>query len=326
MGLDDLVADIVRCALEGAVFESTAEWRDFPANKDEVPAQPSSVHKDAVPPSSWTKVDLTGDLKTVPAANGHHFRAVRVPLRDDTAIIDVAEAIGRQLWRILSAGLETLPPPDFATRHLVIAPSHVMVWSVQGVAIAYMPSAHQAADRQMNQIESLAQLSTRLSAQLESKPSEHSLAESEQLMLELTKRKSNLAAPEWKAIRSFADSIEFGESLATVRDLHSAAAERVQERLSHRVESVEIFILTVYVTELLKTIVELWPHREKHELGLRIVTGVSFLFLGGAWLGLNPSRHWRGKKAMWIIPAMIGLMLILGFVSTWLVVEKPEGH
>lgn len=115
---DDAVANVVREALEDAVFASRVTWRDM-SLADGGPSVTGEAGLDELPR---------------PPAQAS-FRRAHVRLSDAVAFRsgDIAAQVASRLWPLVAPPGAPAPPPD----HVVLESGALVVWSRQGAVVAY---------------------------------------------------------------------------------------------------------------------------------------------------------------------------------------------
>jgi hypothetical protein len=189
-------------------------------------------------------------------------------------------------------------PTDFLIRHLLVHDQWVAVWSRRGAAIASKPNDE--SQRFKGLFERFAKLSGdvgELTLQLEKstpgselvkpdpsqeatllKRSKGLVDESEKLIAQVASLRRELALPENRLPSRYFEATRLGDVLATVRDIHRSAVEKVEREearerdskiatnintmahLQTIVEWIEIFVVSVYAAELCDKLTE-----DKHE-------------------------------------------------------------
>jgi hypothetical protein len=131
---DDSVVQVVVRELELGAYIGPVQVQDFTTNGRERAAGDEKgeplVSRSVVKVEEATRLGL----------GSKHYRFAQVALDERLNLTNrrLAEQIGRQLWPFLEpAGVRTLPS-DFVTRHLIVAPSRVLIWSRRGVVVAHM--------------------------------------------------------------------------------------------------------------------------------------------------------------------------------------------
>lgn len=272
---DDAVTELVRSELEHSIYEAAPNTTSPQVRVLDL--SPTTGEADIGP----RDCDISR-IDEIEAPAGRRFRFARIRLREDVPITTpgahrgLTLQIGETLWQVLYPDLQGATPPDFADRHLVVAPRCVGVWGDRGIAIAYksVPGAEQQDDDGGTQqdfvdIVTLARRIDELIAAGEklahSPPAISSLspathgnldaggntaetvaAEGEDLARKAAQIKHNLALPHSELLRRFYEATGIDELLSTLRDLNQTAAEHVRrakmeeqaQRLAENTETV----------------------------------------------------------------------------------------
>jgi hypothetical protein len=329
---DDPVAAVVRRYLEHGVYELPVRIVDFPAGSLAGAARPLEV------------AAIDGP---VAAPQPGYFRFGKVPLRDMSGLTrgNLAEQIGRELWRLLNAGEETVPD-DFLTHHLVKGASLVGVWSRRGVFVAYCSGAESAVRRLEDQFGCMAELSRELDSQLKNARAQpnpdsdradarRAAEQAEFLMLRIADFEHELTQQGALLLRRMFEAIGITQALASVRDLHAATVERDQRHSTHsemkelrhaqeKLEWLEILFVTLYATEIAHIVLGLLT--EGLIVQARVVLAVAAVFGLLAALGLRKQRSEQGRSEwpLKAIPICLALLIAALFAFTW--VPDPLKH
>jgi hypothetical protein len=163
----------------------------------------------------------------------------------------VAAQIGETLWQILHPDARSSVPPDFVTRHLLVTPDTVGVWSRRGSVLAYKPSAKARAEKNHDLFRKIVDLAGGVHALSKPHPS---IKERVRRTDELTRRASetshDLALPESRLLARFFEATNLTASLQTLRDLNMQSNTHTIGEVQTKVEWLEVFIVGFYATEL----------------------------------------------------------------------------
>src|SRR5262249_24903060 len=261
---DDPVAQAVQEELEYAIYTSDLRLQDYAA----APGR-------ADPPEQ--RFPVGARPRPVPADGAGHYRFLRVELPHQVDVLagDLAEHVGRALWRHLHPEDGPVVPDDVLQQHVLRSTDWVGVWSRRGVAVACKNCAPGAVDRMQKLFTELTALSRELGALTElmdeaeraatEKEREQkraaALAKGEAGLRDVAGVKRALARPENQLLSRFFEASRLDEVLKTLRDVYLAAVQRAQtEKLTKnthdvaeiqgKLEWVEVFIIAFYALEL----------------------------------------------------------------------------
>jgi hypothetical protein len=337
--LDDPVVAIVRRELESSIYKSEARIAYLPASR-----------KDSK--RGALQIDMAGIARIDPPPSGHFtYVSVRIDPAVNLVAGMMAEQIGRALWGALHPDLEGVPS-DFLTRHLLINPDWLGVWSRRGVAIAYKEAAApkiEEIERTFESIADLAQQVEDLAERLGETKNRLSTAQpvekgevriqraaelvdkGEVLIQTVVSLRHRLVLPDNRVLSRFLDAIQLGDVLDRLRDINLAAAERARnahidaqtEEFTHhtatvadvqtKVEWLEVFIVGFYATELSHIITSLIGLN--HHLALRLISGVGFTFTIAAALALTPWKHRKSSRGLIAILVLLVIVWIAGLIG-----------
>ncbi|HEV3415806.1 MAG TPA: hypothetical protein VG056_03315, partial [Pirellulales bacterium] len=329
---DDPVARIVQHELEDSVFVGDLTAYDMPP----VPRPLGEPLR--FPVSSFDKPETYG-------AVAGRFRFASIELREDVEILEgqVAEQIGRTLWRFLEPDAGSGVPTDFLERHLFRATGWLGVWSRRGIIVAFKPEMSEKIVGFRDVFAELIALAEDLQKLVEAAPtsesSEQIVAESHRLTRRLAVEKHTLSLPENRLLGRFFEASRLDEVLEMLRDVNEAAVERVRSarsddtlsqirdlnsssersikesiELQGKVEWLEVFFFAVYVAELIHIVGDSL-HFNGQLVGFGALT-CSIIAGALAYHVLNPKEHvklHRLSKWVWLAAfAVLAGFLILG--------------
>jgi hypothetical protein len=329
---DDPVARIVQHELEHSVFVGDLTAYDMPP----VPLPLGEPLR--FPVSSFDKPE------TYCAVAGR-FRFASIELREDVEILEgqVAEQIGRTLWRFLEPEAGTGVPTDFLERHLFRATGWLGVWSRRGIIVAFKSEMSEKIVGFRDVFAELIALAEDLQKLVEAAPtsesSEQIVAESHRLTRRLAVEKHTLSLPENRLLGRFFEASRLDEVLEMLRDVNEAAVERVRSarsddtlsqirdlnsssersikesiELQGKVEWLEVFFFAVYIAELIHIVGESL-HFNGQLVGFGALT-CSIIAGALAYHVLNPKEHVKLHRLsawVWIAAfAVLAGFLILG--------------
>ena len=262
---DDPIVQIVERELEWSVFTDDLTVYDIPA----APHPP--VESERVP---LARLGMQGGAGLAPG----RFRFGQIPLGEDIDLFrgQMAEQVGRMLWKALDPDNAGSVPTDFIERHLFRSGEWVGVWSRRGVAVAYKPRATQKVAEFRDVLSELIDLTADLQALVNREPTaentEEIVAEGEDLTRRVAQIKHSLALPESRLLGRFFEASQLDEVLEMLRDVNQAAVEKIRAAQSARtlaqirdlthesaelqgkVEWLEVFFIAVYTAELIHII------------------------------------------------------------------------
>ncbi|HEV2970893.1 MAG TPA: hypothetical protein VGY55_13055 [Pirellulales bacterium] len=329
---DDPVARIVQHELEHSVFVGDLTAYDMPP----VPRPLGEPLR--FPVSSF-------DMPETYCAVAGRFRFASIELREDVEILEgqVAEQIGRTLWRFLEPEAGTGVPTDFLERHLFRATGWLGVWSRRGIIVAFKSDMSKKIVGFRDVFAELIALAEDLQKLVEAAPtaegSEQIVAESHRLTRRLAVEKHTLSLPENRLLGRFFEASRLDEVLEMLRDVNEAAVERVRtarsdatlsqirdlnsssERsikesieLQGKVEWLEVFFFAVYIAELIHIVGDSL-HFNGQLVGFGALT-CSIIAGALAYHVLNPKEHVKLHRLsawVWIAAfAVLAGFLILG--------------
>jgi hypothetical protein len=330
---DDPIVRIVQHELEDSVFVGELAAYDLPAAPRPI-GEPSRI--------SLSTLDQPETY--CPAAG--RFRFATVELREDVELLkgQIADLIGRTLWRFLEPEAGAGVPTDFLERHLFRTTEWIGVWSRRGMIVAFKPEVSEkiiSFRDVFTELISLADdLQRLIAAAPQSESGERIVEESERLTRRLAVAKHKLSLPENRLLGRFFEASRLDEVLGMVRDVNEAAVERVRSarsddtlkqirdlnqssgklfresvELQGKVEWLEVFFFAIYVAELIHIVGDSL-HFNGKLVGLGAL--VCSLIAGAlAYHVLNPKEHVRLQRlSAWVWLAAFGLLaafLIAGF-------------
>ncbi len=252
---DDLVVELVRSELEHSIYKSGSDGETpkitvldcSPLDAEaDVPARNLSIAR----------------LRDIAPPKGRRFRFARIQLCGDVPITPVGARgglslqIGETMWQVLYPDLNGAAPPDFAQRHLVVAPRYIGVWGDRGIAIAYKPQLHAAAtdedDGGEQDFRDVITVARKIDALISdgAAPGEPQIrfadepgsqadlarlnraedlaARGEKLARDAARIKHNLSLPESDLLRRFYEATGIDDLLSTLRDLNQNSAEHIR--------------------------------------------------------------------------------------------------
>ncbi len=238
---DDSAVRIVMRELELGVFSGPASLLDYsltvrrssPDGRSEASAVPEAeVVRRTVDVEEAPRVEL------LPAH--YRFGKVQIDDRHNLSNRRFAEQVGRQLWPFLEpAGVDTCPS-DFATRHLVIAPACITVWSRRGIVVAYTSDGREEAESletRLGQVAGVARevrfFQSEVSALLAGdRSADTSLMQvrSHFLLQRIVDLQLAAAMPENSVLRRFYDATRFDGVLGMLNELSTAVVRYIEAR------------------------------------------------------------------------------------------------
>ncbi len=279
----------------------------------------------------------------------------QIELREDVDILrgQMAEQVGRILWRYLHPEAGAGVPDDFLHRHLFRTRDWIGVWSRRGIIVANKRHAAETAEGFRNVFEELIDLSREIrllaETELTADNGEEMVAHGESLMRRVVTVKHLLALPQNRLPGRFFEASGLAEVLGMLRDVNEAAVEKVRSarsdstlakirdlnlsagkslkestELQGKVEWLEVFIFAVYIAELIHIVGD--SLRFNGELVGYGALAYSLLGGWGAYYVLNPKEHVKLPR---LTPGLlfVGAALLIGFlVAGWkLPKEEPRG-
>lgn len=338
---DDPVVQLVQNELEHSAFVGELEAYDL-----------TPVSRPLSPPLRIS-ISTLGQPDTYRPPPGK-FRFASVELRPDIDLLkgQVAEQIGRTLWRFLEPDAGAGVPTDFLERHLFKRAGWVAVWSRRGMIAAFKPELREKIDAFRDLFAELISLTDELQRLVAEAPraenSERVVEQSERLTRRLVVAKHQLSLPENRILGRFFESSRLDEVLGMLRDVNEAAAERVRTsksdatlsqirdlniaseksiresiELQGKVEWLEVFFFAIYVAELIHIVGE-----SLHFNGRLVGFGslVCSLIAGAlAYHVLNPKEHVRlHRLSLWVWLAAFSLLAVFLIIGLRLGEEAPK--
>ncbi len=234
---DDPVARIVQEELEDQVFETPVCWKDLETSNPTPDPEPLTVSQ-LGDPSLFTATPVTELEGLSLQAGTFRMAAVRLSEGSDLLQASFSLQIAKRLWAVLEPAGVSSVPADFATRHVVRRPDHLIAWSRHGMVIGFLASAEKRVNQLFASLQEYAWLISAMHRLVEDVGAEVSLGvenlderrrTGHQLLRLVTKLKLAVAAPDGVALRRLFEDTRFeevAEMLNHINDQMFADQER----------------------------------------------------------------------------------------------------
>ena len=316
---DDPVARIAAAVLEDRFFAAPGTLED------------RSIDAEVGDDSPFAH-DFRAPRPAPPAADGR-FRFGLVELSGDAPLLraGVAAQIGRALWPALEPEDTPDVPSDFEARHLIADHDSVAVWNRRGALIAYKLSAAARAEKLRAMFHEMSALARELSGETAG------LDQLRGLQHRAAKLRWQLALPEARPLVRFYDAVGLHELVGGLRERAETEATggSLKEivKVQHSIEAVEVFVLTIYLTEMGHIALHGWIQHHP-ATGLLLLGGYSILALAFVWAVLRPGPRAGLREfflatdgSRWprvVLLALLFAVFALGIWNEWPAGERDE--
>lgn len=273
--------------------------------------------------------ELEDVMKIGPPNDGYRFATVKIP---DGCGLDIDSDLGRDvlrslLWQLIRPNVRPGYPTDFETRHFQSDLGTLSVWSRVGLAMAYSHEGDATVREDRRVFEGVTRLCLDAASAIPEQDDQEQSSNKEVLdglLARYAHWATQLAQPRYRLLRRFWDGVHQQDVVERLAERHAAnkqvtflnKIQRIQEKL----EWFEVFVISVYVVELL----HLYHSFEKEKPhGMGMLLGAFILLLITAGLTYRVLVHkngwtWKWRAVFYAVVLFLPLLLLLPRLQAWL--------